>query len=114
MQVRQMPHPDYPLEAREKGEQGTVVVTVLIGADGKVFSVKGIGPYSVLVQASEENARGWLFGPLPRAEEYPIERKVTYRYRLVGEPQFVVLRPSVKTDLPDTVEIVATPLGSEK
>jgi TonB family protein len=111
--VHWIPHPDYPLQARAENKQGTVVVTVLIGADGKVISAKGSGPHWLLVQAAEENARGWLFGPFPAIGEYPIEHKITYVYKLEGKPQFVVIRPIVKTQLPNRIDIVSTPIESD-
>ena len=111
--IRHIEQPGYPLRARFENAQGTVRVKIYIAADGSVTFAKGSGAPDVLVQAAEENVLQWAFGPFPRASVFPIEHTVQYAYKLEGKPQIVGYEPTVKTFLPDRIEISATPLVSD-
>lgn len=111
--VQQMIDPEYPLAARNRGEQGTVIIHITIGSDGKVTSATGSGAPDSLVKASEENIRHWKFGPFPARCEFPINHSMRFIYRLEGKAKVVSIPPTIKTDLPDKVEISATPLDSD-
>ncbi len=113
LQVKQIAAPDYPVEANARNIQGMVQVKVSIGADGKVLFAKGSGAHPILVQAAEENARQWIFGPFPAVAEFPIDYTITYIYRLQGKPLSVMVHPTVKTYLPERVEIQAVPFESD-
>jgi TonB-like protein len=113
LHVKHMEHPDYPLAARTKNEQGTVAVRVEIGADGRVIYAKGSGAPETLVIAAEENARHLRFGPFPAVAVFPVEHTMQYVYKLEGKPMVVALPPIVKTFLPDRIEIFAVPLVSD-
>jgi protein TonB len=59
----QPPPPDYPPLARSAGLQGTVIVEVLVGADGIPMSVRALsGPYALRATA-EAYARAMKFKP---------------------------------------------------
>ncbi len=59
----QPPPPDYPPLARSAGIQGTVIVEVLVGADGIPMSVRALsGPYALRATA-EAYARAMKFKP---------------------------------------------------
>jgi len=104
-------HPEYPTEARIDGIQGTVEVQIAIGADGKVTFANGSGRRYVLVRAAEANVRQWVFGSFPPRSGFPMYRWVTYVFRLEGNPTEIATQPpTVRTDLPDRIEIVATPV----
>lgn len=65
------PEPRYPLSARRRGEQGTVVIKVLVTREGTAGSVsvdKGSGS-TALDQAALETVRTWRFTPARRGEE---------------------------------------------
>lgn len=111
--VQQMLDPEYPLAARYAGEQGTVTIHVTIGSDGKVTSAIGSGAPDSLVKASEENIRHWKFGPFAAKDEFPISHTIRFIYRLQGKAKFVSIPPIIRTDLPDQLEISATPLASD-
>jgi TonB family protein len=111
--VKRIANIDYPSRARFENIQGTVDVTISIGADGKVIFAKGSGAHPVLVQAAEENARQWLFGPFPSIAQFPIDHQIRYIFRLEGKPVFVGLPTKIKTHLPDSVEVVAVPMVSD-
>lgn len=113
LKVKQIAPPDYPLDARFRGIQGTVSVIVVIGADGRVTSANGMGADPVLVHASEQNAGKWVFGPFPSDCEFPVGHQISFTYRLEGKTSFVVTPSRVTTHLPDSVEIVARPLASD-
>jgi TonB family protein len=111
--VQQMIDPEYPPAARYSGEQGTVTLHITIGSDGKVTSAIGSGAPDSLVKASVENIRHWKFGPFAAKCEFPINHMMRFIYRLEGKAKFVSIPPIIRTDLPDKVEISATPLVSD-
>jgi hypothetical protein len=113
LHVAQIAEPDYPYDARFRKIEGVVRVEVAIGADGKVSSAKGSGADPVLVRASEENARTWVFGDFPPRAEFTMCHSIIYLYRLNGKPLAVAVRPTIKTFLPDRVEVVGVPLESD-
>lgn len=59
------PHPLYPAESREKGEQGLVLLTVAINEQGNVtsLSVRQGSGYPRLDSAACEGVRSWRFRP---------------------------------------------------
>jgi TonB family protein len=113
LRVDHIEQPAYPLSARSQNEQGTVVVRVGIGANGKVIYAKGSGAPETLVRAAEENAREWTFGPFPAISVFPVDHTIQYVYKLEGKPLVVAPNPIIKTFLPDRIEIVAVPLVSD-
>lgn len=60
-----MPAPMYPLEARRKGQSGTVLVEFVIGADGRVLSAyaKEPSPWPLLNNEAVSTVRRWKFPP---------------------------------------------------
>ena len=114
LHVEKLAEPDYPVAARVHNIQGTVLVTVCFGVDGKVTEADApIGP-PLLAKAAADNARQWVFGPFPPKWEYPQCHSIDYVYRLEGGPSLGVLTPpKIKTDLPDRVEIIARPFRSD-
>lgn len=113
VEVRHLPEPGYPSEALVENLQGTVSVTACFGADGKVVSVAGTGANPVLVKAAEDNARQWVFAPLPTAGEFPMCQAVEYSYKLEGKPMAVVAPVIVRTDLPYRLEIIGRPFKQD-
>jgi hypothetical protein len=101
--------PEYPLGARIDHIQGTVELGVQIGMDGKVMWAHGAGASPVLVEAAEENARQWIWGPFPARFQFPYYHEIYYVYKLEGKPTDVSGPSDVKTDLPDRVEIISPP-----
>lgn len=111
-QVKEMPSPEYPLPARFQNVQGTVQVEIFINSDGSVTSAQGHGDQQLLVHAAEENARLWTFRPSKKRKS-PIRYTITYQYVLRGKPLIVAAPSTVRTFLPDRVEITAVPLESD-
>ncbi len=106
--------PDYPVTARMKNIQGTVEIGIEIAMDGTVLWAHGSGSSPILVEAAEKNAREWRWGPFPPVMEFPTYREVSYTYRLEGNPQSVVVEPpTVRTHLPDRIEVIAVPFKSD-
>ena len=63
--------PPYPLLARKRGYQGTVLLEVLVGKDGKAASIrlsKSSG-YKMLDRAAIQGVEEWLFYPAKRGNE---------------------------------------------
>ena len=113
LHVAHIATPEYPDPARYGRVQGTILVTVDIGPDGKVISTSAAGGSYILRKAAEENAEQWVFGPLPQEAEYPIRHQIEYVYKLEGKPKFVAFPAVIKTSLPDRIEITAVPLESD-
>jgi hypothetical protein len=113
IRVKQIANPEYPRQARFLNIQGTVEVTVAIGPDGKVLYATGSGANAALVEAAEQNAAQWVFGPFPAVAEFPLRHAITYVYTLEGHPVFIGTRPTVRTHLPDRIEIIAIPMKSD-
>jgi protein TonB len=59
------PPPDYPRAARKRGLEGTVVLSLLIGADGSVqdVSVERSSGYPLLDQSAVKAISRWHFHP---------------------------------------------------
>ena len=59
------PRPNYPHAARQAGWEGTVVIRVLVGADGstKALTVQRSSGYGVLDEAGVQAVKGWRFAP---------------------------------------------------
>ena len=113
LRVERIADPEYPSPARYESLQGTVVVMVTIGSDGRVTYAKGSGAPDILVKAAEQNVRQWVFGPFPPVCEFPIHHSIRYVYKLEGKPKVVAIEPVIKTLLPDQIEISAVPLVSD-
>lgn len=82
---RRNPVPEYPLTARKRGYQGTVVLEVLVNRDGKVKEVtlSTSSGYSVLDQAALRSVKTWLFDPGTRGgEKIDMWVKVPVRFQL--------------------------------
>jgi protein TonB len=63
--------PPYPLLARKRGYQGTVLLEVLVSTDGKAASVRvsESSGHSILDRAAIKGVRDWLFYPAKRGDE---------------------------------------------
>jgi protein TonB len=62
-----MPPPNYPADARRKGQSGTVLVEFMVGTDGRVISAypRNPSPWPVLDNEAVRTVRGWKFLPGP-------------------------------------------------
>jgi protein TonB len=59
------PEPSYPMQARRRGLQGTVMLRVLVDAGGSAADVRLAvsSGHSILDQAAMNSVRGWQFTP---------------------------------------------------
>lgn len=59
------PKPEYPPLSRNRGEQGTVVLSVLVGVDGRVreANVKVSSGFVLLDRSAVRTVLGWMFVP---------------------------------------------------
>ena len=70
----------YPEDARSRGIEGTVVLSVLVDETGKVRAVKVIsGPGAGLDQAAAKAVERIRFRPATRKGQ-PVAAQITYRY----------------------------------
>lgn len=65
---RQHPEPTYPLPAKRRGEEGTVVLMVKVESDGKpgAVDIKETSGYSSLDDSAKNAVRKWAFEPARR------------------------------------------------
>jgi protein TonB len=75
--------PKYPDEARLQHVQGTVILDVQIGTDGKVQDVQVVSGPPLLAQASTDAIKQWRF-KTPRVNGHPAEMQtqVKLNFRL--------------------------------
>ena len=65
------PSPEYPLIARRRGFQGTVVLEVLVNRNGRVADLRVFNSsgYKVLDRAAVESVGDWIFRPAIKGNE---------------------------------------------
>jgi len=65
------PSPEYPLIARRRGFQGTVVLEVMVDRNGRVGDLKVLksSGYKVLDRAASASVRDWIFKPAIKGNE---------------------------------------------
>lgn len=65
------PSPEYPLIARRRGFQGTVVLEVMVKPNGRVGDLKVFksSGYKVLDRAASVSVRDWIFKPAIKGNE---------------------------------------------
>lgn len=65
------PSPEYPLIARRRGFQGTVVLEVMVDRNGRVGDLKVLksSGYKVLDRAASASVRDWMFKPAIKGNE---------------------------------------------
>lgn len=65
---RSNPHPPYPYQARVRGHEGLVILTVDVREDGRVSGIKlkRSSGYAILDQSALATVRSWLFEPARR------------------------------------------------
>lgn len=77
--------PPYPLLARKRGYQGTVLLNVLVSKDGKAASIRlaRSSGYKILDRAAIKGVRDWLFYPAKRGDElFEMWVKIPIRFTL--------------------------------
>jgi protein TonB len=82
---RANPAPRYPLSARRRGYQGTVILEVLVGHTGRVVDLRlaQSSGHGTLDDAALEAVRGWRFVPGTR-DDLPVDMwvRVPVRFQL--------------------------------
>lgn len=75
-----MPGPQYPMEARRRGQSGTVVVEFTIGDSGRVISARLKQPsrWPTLNREALRAVRGWKF---PAGDVMTLERPIIFQLR---------------------------------
>jgi protein TonB len=82
---RDNPLPRYPMLARKRGYQGTVILDVFIDKDGRVMDMKVFktSGYAVLDKAARATVEKWLFEPgMKGAEKIEMWVKIPIRFQL--------------------------------
>jgi len=75
-------NPEYPLAARQARVQGSVVVSAMVGTDGKIKSVKALSGPPLLQSAAAAAVKQWIYKPAllngsPVESETRVELKFT-------------------------------------
>ena len=72
------PPPAYPASSRQQGEEGRVLLNVMINSDGKpeVVQIKRSSGYPALDQSAADTVRRWRFTPAKR-DDRPVDAWVT-------------------------------------
>ena len=78
------PEPHYPLRARRKGYQGTVLLDVIVQTDGSPKLVKLLrsSGHEILDNTALETVKNWKFVPARRGAKYVeagVEVPITFR-----------------------------------
>jgi protein TonB len=56
-------NPDYPTLAKQAGARGEVVVTAVVGADGRVKDVRVLSGHPLLRNAAVAAVKEWVYKP---------------------------------------------------
>ena len=84
--VKDVP-PVYPSIAQSARISGTIIVEVLVGADGRVSSAKVIRSIPLLDQAAVDAVRQWEFSPpLLNGQPTPVLMSVSVEFKLTDPP----------------------------
>jgi TonB family protein len=94
----------YPKLAYQARVIGDVVVLAQIDSEGRVQVPFRPPGHPLLVQAAEENIKTWRFQTGSGSQ-----LKVTYHFKLEGEPAYDYPSSVCKFDLPNSVTVVTPP-----
>lgn len=75
--------PEYPLMAKQAHVQGVVVVSAIIGADGKVKSAQAISGPPMLEKAAVDAVRQWIYQPT-KLDGSPVESETRVEVRFTA------------------------------
>lgn len=77
--------PEYPDLARQAGVQGTVVLDIVVSAEGAVTQVKFVSGPEELSQAAMDAVRWWRYEPyLVNGQPTPVETTLALNFRLTN------------------------------
>jgi protein TonB len=80
MAAGKMPAPRYPMDARRRGEEGTVVVEFTVDASGRVIAAeaKQPSPWASLNREALRAVRSWKFPP---GDVMKMQRPIVFKLR---------------------------------
>lgn len=80
MAAGKMPAPRYPLDARRRGQEGTVVVEFTVDASGRVIAAetKQASPWDSLNREALRAVRSWKFPP---GDVMKMQRPIVFKLR---------------------------------
>jgi TonB family protein len=85
LRIRHQVMPEYPLEARQAGVQGTVVLDVVVSAQGAVTQVKFVSGPQELSPVAMDAVRWWRYEPyLVNGQPATVETNVAVAFRLAN------------------------------
>ncbi len=83
-----LPEPSYPRVCRRRGQEGTVVLSVVIGADGRPGKIRvaDTSGFARLDRAASDALKKAVFGPARRSGVDVVSiRKIAYTFRIEDE-----------------------------
>ena len=81
------PKPAYPPLAKQARISGTVMLSVIIGADGSVRDIQVISGHPLLIPAALEAVRQWKYSPtLLNGEPAEVSTQVDVNFTLSDQP----------------------------
>lgn len=93
--------PIYPVEAKRAGIEGKVVLSALIGKDGRVRKLRYVSGPPLLVRPSIDAVRQWVYPPtLLNGKPVEVQTKITVTYTLGGIMAGSAPAPSFSTERP--------------
>ena len=99
----------YPALARQTRVEGTIVIKLMIDADGTVLSTEssrgdaGTTGFGILKSDAEKIVKTWTFGCVGCAANAPFEHTIKFNYRL--DYQDILPNNRVVLNLPDEMTI---------
>lgn len=75
--------PEYPIAAKQLGIQGQVVLTALVGKDGRVEHVQYVSGPALLVEAAKRAVEQWQYRPyVLNSEPIEVQTQITVNFLL--------------------------------
>ena len=107
--ARQIEVPRYQPIAVAAQSTGVVDLKIIVGAQGHVAHIEASGSSAMLVEATKENVKDWIFcDPKKNGSE---NVRLRYDYRLEGAPVYPLSDAKVVIDLGEgTIAIVSHPM----
>jgi protein TonB len=77
--------PEYPLLAKKAHITGDVVLSAVIGADGKIENLSAVSGHPMLVEAAMNAVRQWVYRPtILNGTAFQVVTEIVVHFRLMS------------------------------